>query len=133
MVDIARLFGEYAIFMPKALTKHCFSGILNVMAARKVKNEKAREYNLKRAYGIDLYDYNVLLEKQNGICAICHKTPQKRHLDVDHDHKTGLIRGLLCGWCNRSLMYLRNDANNALEAFYYLNKANDENAKTRRR
>lgn len=60
-------------------------------------------HNLKK-FGITSVDYENLLKKQNGGCAICgnpevakdkHKnTP--RELAVDHDHKTGKIRGLLC-------------------------------------
>ena len=68
------------------------------------KNEgRYRDYNLKRTYGISLEDYNKTLEKQEGNCYICKskKTTRKNNrLDVDHCHKTGKVRGLLCSYCN---------------------------------
>lgn len=48
-------------------------------------------------------EYDQLLTKQNGVCAICGRPPKTRRLDIDHDHKTGAIRGLLCVRCNRAL------------------------------
>lgn len=45
-------------------------------------------------------EYDALLNKQNGECAICHQPPGKRRLSVDHSHQTGQIRGLLCDRCN---------------------------------
>jgi hypothetical protein len=69
------------------------------------KNElRYREYNLKRTYGIDLHDYNKMLAAQNGACAICkksHTIRKNKRLDVDHDHETGKVRGLLCSYCNQ--------------------------------
>ena len=47
--------------------------------------------------------YDSMLSKQNGVCAICGRPPKTRRLDIDHDHKTGAIRGLLCVRCNRAL------------------------------
>ncbi len=62
-------------------------------------------------YGIGPEEYSLLLIKQNGVCAICHR-PEKRvdhrtkcitRLAVDHDHISGKVRGLLCAGCNMSL------------------------------
>lgn len=63
---------------------------------------KCRNYVLKQQYGIDLQIYNQMFEQQNGCCAICgkHQSELKIALAVDHDHKTGKIRGLLCRQCN---------------------------------
>jgi hypothetical protein len=61
--------------------------------------EKERDTFLKQHYGITLAEYNVLLQVQNNLCAICSK-PYHATLHVDHDHKTGRIRGLLCKNCN---------------------------------
>ena len=68
---------------------------------------KNRQYNLKQKYGLTLDDYNNLFEKQEGRCAICgkHQVEIARHLDIDHDHNTGSIRGLLCPKCNAGLGY----------------------------
>lgn len=56
-------------------------------------------------YGISLNQYNLLLESQNGNCAICgkHWTEKRRRHAVDHDHATGEVRGLLCSECNGGL------------------------------
>ena len=74
---------------------------------------------LKRLYGLTVEDYNKLLVKQGGGCVLCGETDPScgsRHyiknnrtaFDVDHNHKTGKIRGLLCTRCNR-LVGLAND------------------------
>lgn len=44
-----------------------------------------------------------MLEKQKGVCAICFLPPLEIRLAVDHCHKTGKIRGLLCTACNNAL------------------------------
>ena len=93
----------------------------------------AREKMLLNSYGLSLEDYVLMLESQNGQCLICHTTdPSKggrktgrgggmKHFCVDHDHKTGKVRGLLCyscnriigmieekpEWCNKAIDYLR--------------------------
>lgn len=53
--------------------------------------------------------YNIMLETQNHSCAICkrHKNEFKRMLNVDHNHLTGEVRGLLCDSCNRGIGYLK--------------------------
>jgi len=62
---------------------------------------------LWRDYGITLQNYEALLAAQNNVCAVCYKKETARskscRLSVDHDHTTGLVRGLLCGRCNTAL------------------------------
>ena len=53
--------------------------------------------------GVDDDRYAEMLRAQNGGCAICGNPPKTRRLDVDHDHRTGRVRGLLCHRCNRAL------------------------------
>lgn len=59
-----------------------------------------RRVHLRRKYGITPEEYDELLERQGGTCALC---PATQRLCVDHDHDTGRIRGLLCAAHNRSL------------------------------
>ena len=59
--------------------------------------------HLKQAYGITIEDYDTILESQNGKCAICHGGTSKRHFAVDHNHRNGNVRGLLCARCNTAL------------------------------
>lgn len=58
---------------------------------------------LKWRYDMTPDEYRTLLKSQGGGCAMCGRTPdkQKRSLHVDHDHKTGKVRGILCSRCNR--------------------------------
>ena len=51
-----------------------------------------------------LYD-NLVEEQGSETCAICGKEPKTRRLDIDHDHRTMVVRGLLCHRCNRKLPY----------------------------
>lgn len=54
----------------------------------------------KRGIELDDAGYDRLLEAQGGGCALCGATPKKRRLHVDHDHRSGAVRGLLCYRCN---------------------------------
>lgn len=64
-----------------------------------------RRAKLKYYYDMTNDDYNQLFQEQQGKCKICglHQFDTARRLDIDHDHATGEIRGLLCGGCNRHL------------------------------
>lgn len=61
---------------------------------------------LRYTYGITSEQYDDLLRKQSGNCAICgkHNLEFARKLAIDHDHKTSEIRGLLCEVCNRKIV-----------------------------
>lgn len=70
------------------------------------QKSKAREYRLKKIYGITLDQYNELLARQNYSCAVCkrHYTTFKTNLSVEHNHETLEIRGLCCNYCNRRII-----------------------------
>lgn len=72
--------------------------------AQKYKDYK-KWHHLMATYGITPEKYAELLEAQKGLCAICGKA---KRLVVDHDHKTGEIRGLLCRICNGFLGLFEN-------------------------
>jgi hypothetical protein len=63
----------------------------------------ARKPRRAKELGIDDATYERLLAAQGGHCALCPNVPKTRRLHVDHDHKTGRVRGLLCYRCNRAL------------------------------
>lgn len=65
------------------------------------KRERATNARLRRDYGISLADYEAMLVAQDDRCAICGDSG--RRLSVDHDHETGVVRGLLCPNCNLGL------------------------------
>lgn len=86
---------------------------------RNFRSEKNRVKHLVRTYGITVEEYENLLKEQNGVCAICANPPGKRRLAVDHDHETGLVRGLLCSPCNTGIGLLKN-VDNLTVAISYL-------------
>jgi hypothetical protein len=72
-----------------------------------------RKDKLRARYGITLEEYDKMLKDQGGVCAICGTDNPGVGFDlflVDHDHKTGKVRGLLCNRCNIILEY-PNDLN----------------------
>src|SRR5256885_9267394 len=77
---------------------------------------------LKRCYGLTLQQYQALLGTQKGRCAICKRKPRDR-LQVDHCHRSKVIRRLLCGLCNRGLGLFRDDPRLLRSAAAYLCRA----------
>lgn len=94
----------------------------NKKANRKY-NFKFKNNNLKCRYGITLQEYNKLLKKQNGVCAICKKTEINRKLSVDHNHETGKIRGLLCQKCNAGIGMFQDNIKLFQNVIGYLRKS----------
>jgi len=68
-----------------------------------------RKWHLKKNYGITPEQYDEMLERQGGGCAICGKPPGETALHVDHCHETGRVRGLLCFSCNAGLGQFHHD------------------------
>lgn len=68
-------------------------------------------------------DYHGLLSRQGGGCAICHAVPEGRQHHIDHDHESGMIRGLLCGPCNMALGLFKDDVGRLEAAIHYLNQS----------
>jgi len=79
-----------------------------------------RDQYLKRTYGITLEEYERVLDKQGGGCYGCGKPHGTRSLHVDHSHKTNIVRGILCPWCNSALQKLRDDPEIARNLASYL-------------
>ena len=96
------------------------------------QNGDYRNYQYLKKYGITLDQYNDLLEKQGGKCAICGITREecndKRALPVDHDHECcpgvvtcgKCVRGILCHSCNRGVGLLKDSPKNLIKAAEYL-------------
>lgn len=84
-----------------------------------------RNRYLQKKYGISLKQYNSMLKRQKCRCAICgkHQDDAIRNFSVDHCHRTGIVRGLLCIYCNsRILKYLGDDIPRAKGLIKYLQK-----------
>lgn len=71
-------------------------------------------------YGLTPEAYTEMLERQEGVCAVCRKPPGRRRLNVDHNHATGAVRGLLCPSCNRGIGLLGDDLDRLMDAVAYL-------------
>jgi len=73
-------------------------------------------------FNITQVQYDLLLEKQNGVCAICGKTPNENNqlLSVDHNHETSKVRGLLCSNCNTAIGMLKDNSKLLRKASNYL-------------
>ena len=63
-----------------------------------------RDKYLRTKYGITEAIYKKMLAVHNGTCWICNAKPKKSVLNIDHDHKTGQVRGLLCFFCNKYMI-----------------------------
>ena len=97
---------------PKASLRPDYKEILKKNLIWKRSNSVEHTKSLRNArykyrYGITLDDYERMFTEQGGVCKICRSSDtgrkQSAHFAVDHCHKTGKIRGLLCLKCNKGL------------------------------
>jgi hypothetical protein len=76
---------------------------------------------IEKTYQLSADQYAALLELQDGRCAICRAQPKTVRLAVDHDHRTGKVRGLTCSRCNHELLGAAHDSLDLLtRAVHYL-------------
>jgi hypothetical protein len=80
--------------------------------------EYQREKRFREIYGITEAEYEAMFARQGGACAICKRTGLP--LCVDHCHRTGEVRGILCRTCNRALGFYNDDPDFLLAAVAYL-------------
>lgn len=80
----------------------------------------ARARHLKRKHGLTVAQYDKLLRDQKGVCWICKRPPKRLRLAVDHDHRLGKVRGLLCWQCNTGLQRFADNPILLLNAVKYL-------------
>lgn len=92
-----------------------------------------KEAFIKSVYGITLSDYEAMLKKQGGVCAICGQKETRKNkytgickLHIDHDHKTGKFRGLLCHACNFAIGLFNDNTDILKSAILYLNRLQEE-------
>src|SRR5262245_11939341 len=61
-----------------------------------VRRTPSQEKVILEKYGITEDDYQRMLTEQRGVCAICQRHQRYQRLSIDHNHRTGKVRGLLC-------------------------------------
>lgn len=97
-------------------------------ARYKADPEKYRTYfrnrYVLRTYGISHKQYEKMFQDQGGLCAICGREPDIHRngisrLAIDHHHKSGIVRGLLCNNCNVGIGYLADDPDILAKASEY--------------
>jgi len=103
-------------------------GVKNKANKQKLKQQdptayrrKQYDYELRRAYGISLIEYDEMFAEQGGRCAIC-KEKSSQFLSVDHHELTGDVRELLCQPCNLMLGYARENPTTLEAAAVYLRR-----------
>lgn len=95
--------------------------------------DKIKNYDLVKNFNITIEEYNRMNEAQNGLCAICKQPETKKskagtvfRLAVDHCHRTGKIRGLLCFKCNAAMGFFEKRDIPIINVELYLEKYRDE-------
>jgi hypothetical protein len=96
---------------------------------RKMAKEVMQNYGLQRYYGMTITQYAELFRAQDGKCAICHQPEMSidkrgniKNLAVDHCHKTGSVRELLCYSCNSMLGQAKDNIEVLLAGADYIRK-----------
>lgn len=85
---------------------------------RTCKAAMDRERKLLTLYDLPLEEYQLLYDRQEGNCYICGA--HRKILNVDHDHSTGYVRGLICGNCNTALGHAKDNIHTLLNSVVYL-------------
>mgnify|MGYP000857438858 FL=1 len=88
---------------------------------RDISRRSERKRKLRESYGLTLEEYNTILDAQNNLCAICKQiNTSSRDWHVDHCHKTGKVRGILCSHCNLMLGHATDNVLTLHSAINYL-------------
>lgn len=100
------------------------------LAPEEQRLQNRRSYKLMNKYGITVAQYDEMLDRQGGCCAICGSDDPKQKPNgyssrysfaVDHCHRTGAVRGLLCRNCNQGLGHFDDNRDSLQQAISYLN------------
>jgi hypothetical protein len=115
-----------AVHNQKYCSKDCYSEMNSMRALARYYEEggkqRSRKSFIKHKYGLEWDRYIEMLDEHGNRCAICgrHREEFDKELVVDHDHKTGKVRGLLCYACNTGIGNLQDSVDLLKKAQEYL-------------
>lgn len=123
LCDCGELFETSNKNLARGGGKYCSRKCNPAYQPKFTKAQKARRHNLSSKYGLTEEAYFEMLIHQGGGCKICGATEgNEKHgkLFVDHCHKFGVVRGLLCGRCNSGISLLRDCPETIRAALFYV-------------
>lgn len=111
----------------RASKKYCSACLVDHRKPVREQSRASRAHKLRQV-GLTLADYDAMVTARQGRCDICQQVPRNQggSLCVDHDHRTGRVRGLLCSPCNRAIGLLGDTATHLRQALTYLLSAESE-------
>ncbi len=121
---LIRIEHKEAYSLTRKAWENKYRDLLNQKQAirEKANPSKYRQYDLNR-YGITIEQWEGLFEIQGRKCAICETpVPGRRGWHTDHDHKTQVVRGILCSHCNSILGFAKDDIRTLVRATAYLTR-----------
>ncbi|SRR6266478_3293906 len=118
--------GTYRIYL-NSHCKECHNVLQEVWNAKNIDRIRAthRRAHRRKSFGVQSHEYVEMYQKQNFVCAICGSEDIGRRLDIDHDHETGQVRGLLCSNCNIGLGKFKDNPELLRKAIVYLQQGKD--------
>ena len=124
---IARNIEELELFVKSKYSKFGRYNICKKCHTKSDSNTKHNNSLEKRVkkFGIEVYEYNMMVAKQRNCCAICKKPKEQfegrgNNFHIDHCHTSGKVRGLLCSNCNTGLGQFKDNIKSLENAIQYL-------------
>jgi hypothetical protein len=114
--DKVALCCSHMLWYSRGLCTKCYGRLYSMRPGQDRKKQRGMRM---RKYGITPEDYQAMLDSQGGKCAICKIRDANR---IDHCHKTGKTRQLLCNQCNTAIGMFKEDVNILLTAIDYIRK-----------
>lgn len=122
-------FTEKVTGRPRSRCKHCMTKDSQRWNRNNPEKHKAiyrkhnHRLNLRKRFGITVEEFDALFSACSGVCGICRNPESRdRRLSLDHDHKTGELRGFVCSKCNLLIGGAKDDAALLRAAAEYLDK-----------
>lgn len=119
------------VFTPKTMKgKYCSTDCSRKSYSKKYYQKQTssdpdffKKVNIMSRYGMTMKDWARMFSEQGESCAICNESPEGEQWSVDHCHKTGKVRGILCRKCNTGLGAFDDDIEKMIEATLYISRS----------